>query len=69
MRMSMRVVMCGLPGVRVSDVIHSTKSAGSTPPRMFCLVSRATNVRAQTYAHDPVLLCMHMRMLETALSF
>ena len=29
-------------------------TAGSTPPRMFCLVSRATNVRARTYAHGHV---------------
>jgi len=35
--------------VHVSDVHHWTKSAGSNPPRMFCLLSRAANVRAPFY--------------------
>ena len=40
---------------RVSDVFHHwTKSAGSTPPRMFCFLSRAANVRARAYAHGHV---------------
>ena len=44
--------------VRVSDVPHWTKSAGSTPPRMFCLLSRAANVRARAYAHGRVRVCV-----------
>jgi hypothetical protein len=50
----------GLSGmVRGSDVPHWTKSAGSTPPRMFCLLSRATNVRARAYEHGHV--CARVR--------
>ena len=49
----------GLSGmVRLSDVPHWTKSAGSTPPRMFCLFSRAANVRARAYAHGRVRVCV-----------
>jgi len=49
----------GLSGmVRVSDVPHLTKSAGSNPPRMFCLLSRAANVRARAYAHGRVRVCV-----------
>ena len=36
-----------------------TKSAESTPPRMFCLLSRAANVRARAYAHGHV--CVRAR--------
>jgi hypothetical protein len=44
--------LLGLSGmVCVSDVNHWTKSAGSTPPRMFCVLSRAANM----------LPCLHCR--------
>ena len=41
---------------------NRTEFAGTIPP-LVC------SVCLRTYAHDPVLLCMHMRMLEIVLSF
>ncbi len=43
------------------DVSHWTKSAGTTPPRMFCLLSRAANVRARAYARGRVRACVCAR--------
>ena len=34
-----------------------------------CVCLKLLSRFRETYAHDPVLLCMHMRMLEIALSF
>ena len=53
--LSLSLSLPGLSGmVHVSDVHHWIKSARSTPPRMFCLLSRAANVRAWAYAHGHV---------------
>jgi hypothetical protein len=43
-----------------ADVSRSqSHKVGSTPPRMFCLLSRAVNVRARAYAHGHV--CARVR--------
>jgi hypothetical protein len=40
--------------VRISDVPHWTKSAGTIPPRMLCLLERAASVRTHAYARGRV---------------
>ena len=42
-------------------VSHWTKSAGTIPPRMFCLLSRAANVRAVAHASGRVRACVCAR--------
>ncbi len=50
----------GLSGmVRVSDVPHWTKSAGTTPPPTIpCLLERAASVRPHAYARGRVRVCV-----------